>query len=352
MGMFSYVCKGCGQELIEGELVRLNGCKGEYDGYGRAGGFESLGSSNVVAWHDRCYQQATQAQRDDETPSKGAKDQGFGPAHMEFMPGYEPDYSCKYTISIRGCTKEDQERKDFRETHFVLTTKGWVDATLWEEAANKGTDLPPHAAAMNLSDPLSSMAQLDTLAQAINDAHAFVNALRDGAPSVKHVLEAYTIHVFGQQGPFGRNRLVKGMVYGYERREVVKFSYGEVPQYVPTGKYEEGVAYRIGCQTGLQKRLIPVPESSKPQLAIILVGSGTPEQKAEAREWLRTGGLVEVPPASKQQREEARAELLRDEDPHLAAIEASIEKLKQTLDRLQKNVKSLSKKKAKAPKKK
>jgi hypothetical protein len=349
MGMFSYLCKGCGQELIEGELVRLNGCKGEYDGYGRAGGFESLGSSNVVAWHDRCHKTATQTQRDDETPSKGAKDQGFGPAHMEFMPGYEPDYSCKYTISIRGCTKEDQERKDFRETLFVLTTKGWVDATLWEEAANKGTDLPPHAAAMNLSDPLSSMAQLDTLDRAIEDAHEFVIALRDGAADVKRVLEAYTIHVFGQQGPFGRNRLVKGMVYEYERREVVKFSYGEVPQYVPTGKYEEGITYRIGSRL---PELMQVPESSKPQLAQVLLKSGTPAQQKEAKEWLRSIWLVEVPPASKQQREEARAELLRDENPHLDAIEASIEKLKQTLDRLQKNVKSLSKKKAKAPKKK
>ncbi|GAF71589.1 unnamed protein product, partial [marine sediment metagenome] len=59
MGAYSWKCKGCSQDLVEDELVRLNGCVGEYDGYGRAGGFDyagdSCGMSEPVAWHQYCY---------------------------------------------------------------------------------------------------------------------------------------------------------------------------------------------------------------------------------------------------------------------------------------------------------
>ena len=79
MGMFSFVCKGCGRELKGDEIVRLNGCVGEYDSYGRAGGFEYSGSYDEPrAWHERCYQEATPEQKLDETPSKHARNQGFG----------------------------------------------------------------------------------------------------------------------------------------------------------------------------------------------------------------------------------------------------------------------------------
>lgn len=94
MGFFSWVCKGCGQELHEGELVRLNGCKGEYDGYGRtigcsqgAGGFDfGECSGTVVAWHEVCYQKATPEQKLDETPSRSARNQGCGEAIRMFLP--------------------------------------------------------------------------------------------------------------------------------------------------------------------------------------------------------------------------------------------------------------------------
>ena len=63
MGMFSFECKGCDQELKMDEEVRLNGCKGIYDGYGRAGNFDYDGGGEPVAWHQKCYHEATDAEK-------------------------------------------------------------------------------------------------------------------------------------------------------------------------------------------------------------------------------------------------------------------------------------------------
>ena len=79
MGMFSFVCKGCGRELHEHEIVRLNGCVGEYDGYGGAADFEYSGSYDEPrAWHEKCFQEANAEQQLDMTPSDHARNQGFG----------------------------------------------------------------------------------------------------------------------------------------------------------------------------------------------------------------------------------------------------------------------------------
>jgi hypothetical protein len=88
MGMFSWVCKGCGQELCEPEigLVKFNEyniASGEYDGYGRFGGFETNSMSPAV-WHLKCYQEATPEQQEDLTPSDSAPDQGMGSADPRF----------------------------------------------------------------------------------------------------------------------------------------------------------------------------------------------------------------------------------------------------------------------------
>ena len=79
MGMFSWCCKGCGHEIHEGELVRMNGCVGIYDGYGRAGGFDYQGASGEPScWHECCYKNATTEQKLDDSSSKYASNQGFG----------------------------------------------------------------------------------------------------------------------------------------------------------------------------------------------------------------------------------------------------------------------------------
>jgi hypothetical protein len=87
MGMFSWECKGCDQELKEDEIVRLNGCRGIYDGYGRAGGFDASNTNfKVFGWHELCYQAASDAEKLDETPSKNARNQGFGYPRKDCMP--------------------------------------------------------------------------------------------------------------------------------------------------------------------------------------------------------------------------------------------------------------------------
>ena len=107
MGMFSWICKGCGLELHEGELVRLNGCKGTYDGYGRAGGFDADGDLDPRAWHEACYQAATSAQKLDETPSKHAPNQGFGFALEKYMP--HPERTKGYQIAAYKGGKDGAE---------------------------------------------------------------------------------------------------------------------------------------------------------------------------------------------------------------------------------------------------
>jgi hypothetical protein len=85
MGMFSWCCKGCGDELAEPEKVRIAGFNGVYDGYGVVSGddggeFDTQGE-NFPAWHQRCYNQATPEQKLDESPSLDAPNQGFGQAN-------------------------------------------------------------------------------------------------------------------------------------------------------------------------------------------------------------------------------------------------------------------------------
>lgn len=102
MGMFSWACKGCGHDLKTDELVRMNGCKGRYDGYGgNSGGFDSENcDGDPVCWHERCYQRANTAQREDDTPSEGASNQGFGYPALEFLKGYKDAAETTYEIVV------------------------------------------------------------------------------------------------------------------------------------------------------------------------------------------------------------------------------------------------------------
>jgi len=279
MGMFSYICKGCGQELIECELVRLNGYKGEYDGYGRAvsdfGKFKSDGE-DVIAWHERCYKTAKLKQRNDESPSRRAPDQGFGPAHLEFLPGYRLDAPCKYTVSVWGCT-------------------------------------PMDLAGLGFDPRFEPAEQFDDLDTAIGRAHAFVIALRDGAPDVKLILNEYIIHVFGAQDPLGQH--IEGMVYEFEREEICEYKYEPKFHRIRTGKYKESVNYRVGRQ------LIAIPKSSKPQAAAIMGLHGTPKQQQEAREFL--SGHGKPTPSF---------------DQEMSKLEKLVGELKVTLDHIEKSL--------------
>jgi hypothetical protein len=102
MGNFSWKCKGCGEELIEGELVRMNGSVGTYSGYGQAGDYEYHGCCQPAAWHEFCYQRTPKAKRNDKA-SESAPNQGLGLRHLEFMPNYDPEAPVKFMASVEIC---------------------------------------------------------------------------------------------------------------------------------------------------------------------------------------------------------------------------------------------------------
>jgi hypothetical protein len=88
MGNFSVLCKGCGGELCGPEWVRLDGHYQEYDGYG---GILGSGIGDAPCWHAACYKAAPEDLKADLKPSKHAPNQGFGPAKLEFLWGFDGD---------------------------------------------------------------------------------------------------------------------------------------------------------------------------------------------------------------------------------------------------------------------
>ena len=101
MGNFSWVCKGCGEELCCPEWVRIDDHVGVYNGYGvvvMEGGrewdvFDRENPNETFtrcpnAWHAACYDGASEALREQvaEIPSSSAPDQGFGDPQRCFKP--------------------------------------------------------------------------------------------------------------------------------------------------------------------------------------------------------------------------------------------------------------------------
>lgn len=132
MGYFSYECKGCDQDLTEGEEVRLNGCKGVYDGYGGAGGFDAGNAYHEpVAWHEKCYYEATDAEKLDEAPSRNARNQGCGFARADCMPEetwgvyqepprlpFKDVSSVDVRVYLEALYADDMDRKDGRTPYW------------------------------------------------------------------------------------------------------------------------------------------------------------------------------------------------------------------------------------------
>lgn len=125
MGCFGYICKGCGTP-INGDCFNggekcvlihvrkgkeLGRVEGHYDEYGRVieqkglpevdkfrgdsdginGHLEICSSefscgedSGIVAWHYKCYEKATEIQKNNLTPSEGDPNQSWGDIREEF----------------------------------------------------------------------------------------------------------------------------------------------------------------------------------------------------------------------------------------------------------------------------
>jgi hypothetical protein len=129
MGMFSWCCKGCGHELITNEYVRMNGCKGTYDGYGGcSGGFDYEDCDGEPScWHEVCYQKATPEQKLDESPSDHAPDQGFGYAALAFLKGFDErvETCFKPIVHVSHYDKESGESKRWK-FYVVKTDEDFV----------------------------------------------------------------------------------------------------------------------------------------------------------------------------------------------------------------------------------
>ncbi len=94
--MYSYCCNGCGHELHQEELVRLDGATGIYDGYGGIGIFGE--NHATCCWHEACYQKASFMEKKANKRSAHADNQGFGPACLEFLPNFEPSKAIEYSV--------------------------------------------------------------------------------------------------------------------------------------------------------------------------------------------------------------------------------------------------------------
>lgn len=129
MGMFSWCCKGCGHELITNEYVRMNGCKGTYNGYGGcSGGFDYEDCyGEPCCWHEACYQKATSEQKLDESPSDHAPDQGFGHAALAFLKGFDERTEVRFkpVIFVNHFDKDTKESKQW-QFYIVNTDNGLV----------------------------------------------------------------------------------------------------------------------------------------------------------------------------------------------------------------------------------
>jgi hypothetical protein len=123
MGMHSWLCRGCGEELNEGEYGRLDGHKQVYDGYG---GGRDYGD-DIVVWHQYCYSKASVEQKLDETPSDHAPNQGMGYSHLKFLKGYDETASTKYSITVHCWISPNPE------WNFYLTENGLEDENAYKK---------------------------------------------------------------------------------------------------------------------------------------------------------------------------------------------------------------------------
>jgi hypothetical protein len=229
-----------------GELCRFNGCKGEYDGYGRCGGFDSDGG-DPVAWHEKCYQESPF--QDDETPSKHAPNQGFGPEHLPYMEGYNSEAETLFVVNIDG-SNNAEKTEDWKRFSWFITPDGLQDQEEWEERSKNVEDevekVLPSPDWGNITEEEREEwynkydVEKDKIlgpspqAQAIRFA-SFAEAKEALHEAIKDMPDYYA-YVYGKQGN------VRGMVYAYERTKDYNWKEKD-PEKREPGTYTEKVAY-------------------------------------------------------------------------------------------------------------
>lgn len=259
MGMFSWACKGCGHDLKADEFVRMNGCKGRYDGYGgNSGGFDSDNcGGEPVCWHERCYGRANTAERDDDTPSENASNQGFGYPALEFLKGYKEDAETAYKVEISHSTGEypDEKRHEF---HPVREGEGLVllDHLAYREAWDNWDDseeLPDNRHGMGDEWHASWTQKMHERFKAqtglknpkLNSvAFPSLDEAKEAADILTKGLQEYHLVILGTQGK------LEGQCYERERRQKYRRVDGSL---VPSGEYRDELIYENGTPNKEQK---------------------------------------------------------------------------------------------------
>jgi hypothetical protein len=263
MGMFSWCCKGCGHELKADELVRMNGCKGTYDGYGgNSGGFDSDGCEvEPACWHEACYRKATQEERADKTPSRHAPNQGFGHPALAFLKGYKEEAKTEYRVVVHTFGEPR------RELHAVPSANGYElsDYLAYRAAYDncEGPELPDNFYEMTdderddfllfyreevekklgMKNPENNQAHFPSLEEARKVADSLVSDIPE-----------YDLLVLGRQGK------VEGLCY----ERIRNMKYRRTAEGIePTGEFREDVEYEHGVSAllvaGLAYLLLATP---------------------------------------------------------------------------------------------
>lgn len=231
MGMFSWKCKGCGHELIQGEDVRLDGTRQEYDGYG--GTAARIENYDPSAWHNRCYLKDCVV---DDARSESAPNQGFGPKKLEFLEGYDEAKPTTYSVAIftsyyvggksgrfefyyTNNNKLEEYRKcydKYTENYVIPEMEDWDSwLLLGEEKQNEICN----AHDIKRWEAIGKCPQTNTKEfSSIDEAIATIDALLPGClPEI--VGGAYSLVVYGNQGSNVEGAVYERSVEGLEVTE-------------------------------------------------------------------------------------------------------------------------------------
>ena len=275
MGMFSWCCKGCGHELIMNEYVRMNGCKGTYDGYGGcSGGFDYNGcGSDLACWHEACYQKATPEQRLDKTPSDHAPDQGFGHAALAYLKGFDESATIcfKPVIFVSHFDKETNQIKEW-QFYIVRNDNGFVlqdykqyrslyesyEDSFWDSVPNDWWEKTPQEEKNRVYDERRNAIQ-DAIGMKNPEEHAVVfDSFAEAKQIAEGLLESLPNPEYGfSLCVFGLQNLLNGLYFQRDRSpKMKKVTTGEGEwdyDIVPTGEYRDNVVYFHGSPAAPKK---------------------------------------------------------------------------------------------------
>ena len=246
MGMFSYICKGCGQEIITGELCRFNGGDGrklnvgEYDGYGRCGRYDAgEDHENPVAWHEYCYQKSPN--KGDKLPSQSAPNQGFGPNHLQYMEDYEPESKTTYSIGVETWVRDSDPFEDYL---YFFTGDKWEDQEKWNKDRRQAED--KFDVPYDDKDYKSLVKEFDAkwgYSKAPEHRTFEFDSLEEAKAKAFEFARQYEIYVITI---YGTQPKASGMVYKYSRIDDVEW---KDCKYTYLGTYTEKVDYDIDVAT-------------------------------------------------------------------------------------------------------